>query len=272
MLGDRQCRQSHAPARARRLVHRTEHQRGAVQDTRLFQFQPQLVALARSLADAGKDRCAPIVRLGRADQFHDQNGLTDAGATEHRRPAAVGQRRQKIDHLDSGLEDAPAPVLQPEGRRLAMDRLARHLGPEAGAAIDRHTQDIDHSPQHGRARRNKDRGARIADRKAAAQPGGFLHGDAPDSVAAQMLLDLGHNMAGAVPRDFQGVVDRRQPVWWEAHIDDRTADAHRDSRTKGRSVGRAVGVRIGCLCLGHCGCPLWRRRCRIIGRRVMPRT
>ena len=58
ILGDGQRRQARAPARAGRLVHLAEDQRGALQHARLPELEQQLVALARALADAGEDRDA----------------------------------------------------------------------------------------------------------------------------------------------------------------------------------------------------------------------
>ena len=88
---------------------------------RLDHFVVEVVALARTLADAGEHRVA-AVRLGDVvDQLHDQNGLADAGAAEQADLAALGVRRQQVDDLDAGDEDLRFRRLIREGRRRLVD-------------------------------------------------------------------------------------------------------------------------------------------------------
>ena len=129
MLGDGERRQPGAPARAGRLVHLPEDQRGALQHAGLPEFEQQLVPFARALADAGEDRDAGMPLDRGADQLHDQHGLADAGAAEHGRLAALDQRRQQIDDLDAGVED------------LQLRRAGRAQAPAHGSAGVRYRQE-----------------------------------------------------------------------------------------------------------------------------------
>jgi hypothetical protein len=64
----------------------------------------EVVALAGTLAHAGKHRQARV-RLGDVvDQLHHVHGLADAGATEQAHLAALGERADQVDHLDAGFQ------------------------------------------------------------------------------------------------------------------------------------------------------------------------
>ena len=97
-----------AETHARRLVHLTEHQRRLREHARLFHFEPEVVAFARALADAGEYREA-FVHVGDvADQLLNQNRLADAGAAEQADLAAARVRRHQVDDFDARLEDSSA--------------------------------------------------------------------------------------------------------------------------------------------------------------------
>jgi hypothetical protein len=85
------------------------------------------VTFARTFANAGKDRDAVIALHHRVDEFHYHDRLADARAAEHRRFAALGERREEVDHLDAGLEHCRrwTAIGQRWGR--SVDRRARHI-------------------------------------------------------------------------------------------------------------------------------------------------
>ena len=89
IFGDRDAGQRHAGARARRLVHLAVDQRGLREHARLLQFAIEIVAFARALADAGEHRDAAVLFGDVVDQFHDGDGLADAGAAEQSDLAAA---------------------------------------------------------------------------------------------------------------------------------------------------------------------------------------
>ena len=130
VLGDGERREADARARARRLVHLAEHERrlvehgGAVRELRVRHLVPEVVALARALADAGEHRVAAVLLRDVVDQLQDHDGLADAGAAEEADLAALRIRRDQVDDLDAGLERLDAGRLVDELRRRAVDRAA----------------------------------------------------------------------------------------------------------------------------------------------------
>jgi hypothetical protein len=99
-----QSGQGRPPTRTRRFVHLTINQHGAFQHTRGPHLGQQFVPFARPFANACKDRNTFIFFNHGADQFHHQNGLSDACATKHRGLATLRHRRQQVDYFDAGFE------------------------------------------------------------------------------------------------------------------------------------------------------------------------
>ena len=71
---------------------------------RFLHLQPQVVALARALADAAERRQPAVLGGEVVDQLLDQHGLADAGAAEQPDLAALGVGGEQVDDLDAGLE------------------------------------------------------------------------------------------------------------------------------------------------------------------------
>ena len=133
VFGDGQTRERHAHTCARRLVHLAVHQRAlrtlgrAVVllridvDVRFDHFVIEVVAFARTLADAGEHRVAAVHLGDVVDQFHDQNGLADAGAAEQADLAALGVWREQVDDLDAGDQNLRFRRLLGKARRWLVD-------------------------------------------------------------------------------------------------------------------------------------------------------
>jgi hypothetical protein len=238
MLGDRQCREPRAPARARRLVHLPEDESGAVEDARSPEFEQQLVPFARALADAGEDRNPRVALDGGADQLHDQHGLADPGAAEHRRLAALDERRQQIDDLDAGVKDFAAPGEAVERGRRRVDRPARDAGGERRAAVDGFTRHVDEAAEHRVADRRRDRPAERACLGIPLEPGRGPQRHRPHARGAQMLLHFGEDRRAAIPLDRHRLVDARQCFIREGNVDDRAMD--RDDAARGRVSRRSL--------------------------------
>src|SRR6185437_14369737 len=100
VLGDRERRERDARACARRLVHLSVDERGfredgvAALELRLFELQPEVVALARSLADAREAGHAAVLLRDVVDELLDEDGLADAGAPEEADLAALTIRSE----------------------------------------------------------------------------------------------------------------------------------------------------------------------------------
>jgi peptide chain release factor 1 len=108
VLGNGQRRESDAQARSWRFGHLSVDQRGAalrhvlhVDDARLLEFQPEVVAFARAFADAAEHRHAAVLHGDVVDQLHDDDGLADAGAAEQTNLAALQVRLEQVDDLDA---------------------------------------------------------------------------------------------------------------------------------------------------------------------------
>ena len=124
VLGHRQARQRDAHARAGRLVHLAEDEHRLVDDARLLHLEPEVVALARALADAAEGRQAAVLLGEVVDQLLDQHRLADAGAAEQADLAALGVGREQVDDLDAGLEHLGRRRQVLDRRRRAVDRPA----------------------------------------------------------------------------------------------------------------------------------------------------
>jgi hypothetical protein len=108
---------AHSRTRARRLVHLAVNQcafgagggavvlLGILVDARLDHPSIEVIAFARTLADAREHGIAAM-RLGDiVDQLLDNDGLADAGAAEQPDLAAAGIGRKQVNDLDAGNED-----------------------------------------------------------------------------------------------------------------------------------------------------------------------
>src|SRR5262249_20725817 len=104
ILRARQRRETDARARAGRLVHLAVDQRGLLDDTRLLELEPEVVAFARPLAHAGEHRVTGALLRDVANQLLHEHGLADARAAEQTDLPAERERAQEIDDLESGLE------------------------------------------------------------------------------------------------------------------------------------------------------------------------
>ena len=103
VLGHGQARLRHAHTRPGRLVHLAEDERRLLDDAGLGHLRPEVVALARALADAGEDGVAAVLGGDVADEFLNEHRLADARAAEQADLAALGVRREQVDDLDARL-------------------------------------------------------------------------------------------------------------------------------------------------------------------------
>ena len=197
VLGDGQAAERDAQARAWRLRHLAVDQRGAgllevlhVDDAALLELQPEVVPLARALADAGEHRHAAVLHGDVVDQLLDDDGLADAGAAEQPDLAAAQVRLEQVDDLDPGLEHLQLGRLIFERRRRAVDRPALLRVDRPIREVDRLAEHVHDAPERGRADRHRDRRAGVDDLHAAAHAVGRLHRDGAHAVLAEVLLDL----------------------------------------------------------------------------------
>ena len=189
VLGHRQPGERDPQAGAGRLVHLAEDEHRLVEDSRLLHLEPEVVALARALADAAEGRKA-LVLLGQvSDQLLDQHGLSDPGAAEQADLAALGIGGEQVDDLDPGLEDLLRRGQVLDARRRPVDRPAV-VRLDLGAVVDRLPEQVEDPAQRGAADRDRDRTAGVDHFVAALQAVGGVHGDRSDSIVAEVLLNL----------------------------------------------------------------------------------
>ncbi len=236
VLGDRQAAERDAQARAWRFRHLSVDERRAgllevlhVDDAALLKLEPEVVALAGALPDAGEHRHAAVLHGDVVDQLLDDDRLADARAAEQADLAAAQVGLEQVDDLDARLEHL-------QFRRLIFQRRGRAVNRPALLGVDRPIREVDglaehvhDAPQRRRADRHRDRAPRVDDLHAAAHAVGRLHRDRAHPVLAEVLLDLrddvdrGAGVAGA-RHDAHRVVDGGQLSPREFHVDDRPDD------------------------------------------------
>ena len=163
----------------------------------------------------------------RRDQLLDDDRLADAGAAEHAGLAALGERRDQVDHLDAGLEHLGAGHLVGERGRRTVDRVV--LGGLHGTAVVHRLADHVEDPSQGRlAHGHGDGGAGVDHPLAAAQAVGGVHGHRAHHRAGEVLLHLQHQpgVVRARRHDLQGVADLGQVLGGKLHVHHRSHHLH----------------------------------------------
>src|SRR5207237_2576818 len=143
VFGDRESGQADAQTRTRRLGHLAVDECcfrfrriARNDDAGLFEFEIEIVAFARALADAGEDGEAAVLFGDVRDELEDENRLADAGTAEQAGLAALRVRLEEVDDFDAGLEHLDAGRLLIERRSFAMDR-PRFFRIDGTAIVDR---------------------------------------------------------------------------------------------------------------------------------------
>ena len=263
VFGYGQGRQGDAQAGPGGLVHLAEDHAGlredvaaGIADLGLLHFQPEVVALAGPLADAGEDGIAAVGAGDARDQLGQDDGLAQAGPAEQPGLAAADEGRQEVDHLDAGLEDFRLRRQVGHRRRLAVDG-PMVLGLDGAAAVDGLAHQVEDAAERGLAHRHLDRSTGVDAVHAADHAVGVSQGDAADATAAEVLL----HFAGEVQvdaffpgRHLHGVVDRRHVTFRELGVEGGADDlgdlADVDVRFRGGSGG-GHGYSLVVCCFGR---------------------
>ena len=147
------------------------------------------------------------------DEFHDDDGLADAGTAEHAALAALEQRADQVDHLDPGHENLGIDRLLDQRRGRAVDRRTHLRVRERDVLVHQIAGDIEDTAEDLLADRHRDRLAGVGQHHAALEAVGSRHGHRADPAVAKVLLHFEHQLgvdAEEVVRDFEGVVDARK--------------------------------------------------------------
>jgi len=179
------------------------------------------VPLARTLADARKDGDALVAFRHRVDKFHDHDGLSDAGAAEHGRLAALRQGSEQIDDLNAGLEYGGRCCAVFKWRSRAVDGRLRQIGRQRRAVVADIAGYVEETTEKGLADRYGDRTAGRTHWHPAFKSGGRLKSDPADSALVEMCLNLNDEDYGLVPLDDKGFVDVRKFGTFKGDVDHR---------------------------------------------------
>ena len=95
-----------------------------IDNARLLKLEPQVVAFARALADAGEHGNAAVLHRDVVDQLLNQHRLAHARAAEQSDLAALQVGLDQVHDLDARLEHFERGGLIFERRRRAMNRVA----------------------------------------------------------------------------------------------------------------------------------------------------
>ena len=205
-----------------RLVHLPVDERDLVDHLRLLHLEPEVVPLARALADAREDGDAAVLPRDVVNQLLDEHGLADARAAEQPDLAAANEGRDQVDDLDSRLEDLDLRGKLAEAGRVAVDRPALHAVRGRLLVVDRLPDHVPEPAKRHLADGNRDRPAEVDDVETAREAVRGVHGNSAHAVVPEVLLHLGDHVA-AVDREPERVVDLRQLVR-EEHVDDDALD------------------------------------------------
>ena len=156
-------------------------------DARFGHFVVKIVAFAGAFADAGEHRHTAVQFGDVVDQFHDDDGLADAGAAERADLAALQEGTDQIDDLDAGGEHLRGGGLIHERRRRAMDGII-FVRLDRPAFVHRVAGHVEHAAHDAFADGHGDGRAGIDDFVAALEAFGAGHGDGADPVVAEVLL------------------------------------------------------------------------------------
>jgi hypothetical protein len=208
-----------------RFVHLAEDEGGlafaldGADDAGLVHFEPEVVAFAGALADAGEDGVAAVFLGDVGDEFHDDDGLADAGAAEEADLAALGVGGEEVDDLDAGFEDGVGGEGVFEERTFAVDGPALFGVGEVAAVVEGFAEEVEDVAEDLFADGDGDGPAGIDAFHAADEAVGGAHADAADGVAADVLGDFAGEQGAVGALDGDGVEDGGELAGLEFHVD-----------------------------------------------------
>ena len=163
------------------------------------------------------------------DQLLNHYGLAHTGSAEQADLAALHERGNQVDDLDSGLEDLGLGLEIGELRGLPVNGPALGVLGQRRATIDRLAQYVENAAQRRLAHRGGDRAVGVRHLHPAGNAVGGAHGHRAHLVLSDMLLHLGGQPDGhraAAVLDDQRVVDLGQVLRLELHVEHRANDLY----------------------------------------------
>ena len=209
---------------SRRLVHLTVNQRGLVDNAGLGHLVVEVVALAGTLANAGEYGNTAVLFRDVVDKFHDEDGLTNAGAAEQTYLTALEVRRDKVNDLDAGLQHLVGSLLLLKLGGRAVD-LPLFFGDGLRLVVNSFAEQVEDTAEGLLSDRDLDRRAGIHSLHASNEAVGGTHRNAAHDIVADMLSDLNDQLLTVVV-DLDGIKQIGQMVGVELDIKHRTDDCH----------------------------------------------
>src|SRR5262249_21235407 len=154
-----------------------------------------------ALTDAGEDRHAAVLLGDVVYELLDQHRLADTGAAEEADLAAAHVRRDQVDDLDARLEDLHLRRELAEARGITVDRPA--IARCALLAVDGIADHVPNAPERLVADRDRDGRPGVDDLGAARKAVRRVHGDRAHTIVAEMLLNLGDELAAVADGDAE---------------------------------------------------------------------
>jgi len=189
VLGHGQTGECYAQTVPRGLVHLAVEHGHLVEYAGFLHFVIEVVTFPGAFTDTGKYRQTGVGLGDVVDQFHQGNGLAHTGTAEQADLAALGDRHDQVDNLDTGFEDIHGGGLVRIGGRLAVDRHARVVLDGTGF-VNRVAEYIHDATQGSLADRHGDGSAGVGHSQATAEAFGCAHGDTAHHTVTQLLLDF----------------------------------------------------------------------------------
>jgi hypothetical protein len=195
-------------------------------NTGLAHFGVEVVTFTCALTHAGEDGVSAMAFGNVIDEFHDDDGLSDAGTTEGADFSALGEGTNKIDDLDACFEDLGLGVLIYKSRGLAVNGvpfLVWH-GTASVCGIAGH---VENAAQNAFANGNGNRSSERGDFHAAAEAFGRAHGNGPNPIFTEVLLDFEGEtglFSAGLEIHLESVID-----FWESSTSVEEFDVHNGS-------------------------------------------
>ena len=175
-------------------------------DAGLDHFVVKIVAFARAFADAREHGNAAVQLGDVVDEFHDDDGLADAGAAERADLAALQERADQVNDLDAGRQHLRRRWIGPRSVGRGTMNRAIFVGLHRALFVHGVAGDVEHAAHDGLADGHGNRAAGVDDFVAALEAFGGGHGDGAHPVVAEVLLHferqlgLGRRRAGRIRR------------------------------------------------------------------------
>src|SRR5262249_4579916 len=146
---------------------------------RFLHFEPEVVAFASSLADAGEYREAGMLAGDTGDHFLNDDRLAEAGTAEQTGFAAADERGKQVDDLDAsdellGLWDE----IDDFGRRAVNGPCL--FGGHCAESVNRVPDEVEYAAERLGTDRNADRRAGVNDIHSTGETVGRAEGDGAD--------------------------------------------------------------------------------------------